>query len=242
MAEFDSKLPASGDSRSARIERIVDALSEHEREELRLKLQIQHLQDYAAPLKDIRTCVATGINWAVCVGFPIGLIASFTPAALIGARHGLVAQIGAFGAFSVLIALAFGLAQVVAFKVFYRTRVIHSMINHLSYEKELTLPLSQADVFKITGSILLAQPCLRVENVDGPRGTIGAVSRADWKNWLSPGIVISVKVDAAGENSSRVQILGKNTFSYLTKMQKHVCSISEQIEDAARVQAILNEY
>lgn len=238
------ELPATQESRVSRIQRIINALSDFEQDEISTALQIAKMREYQVRMAEPGNALAFGLHTGIWAGLFFG---GFTAAIALAAGLATGNLMSAISlAASTLLVCGFGFG---IFCGIYMVLLIRSMTffmkmhqnsgsSALLQVRKVEVPVPFAEAVELSVTAIGSKKGWRLEGLDRNEGTVRAVTVA---TVFSPGEIVGVKVDPLTEDSSMVSVYSKALFTAMDmgKNARNVKQLAKEIEEAGAVHSIL---
>lgn len=246
MSEEQPQLPApapDAESRVDRIERIVNALSDFEQDELRAKLGALAMQQSASRMSDKRNLVALGIHTGLCCGVYFGFFMGIMAGLYHGIHAGVLAALGTFLSTFFVAGGLFGFFMGVFLALFMGVWVPRLSKNYSAQKsamfqmESVDLEMETVSAFKVCKEVAVVKRGWKVELIDEKNLSIQMLTKLTVR---SPGELVGIRVEAVPAGA-RVKIYSKALYTAMDfgKNRMNVTEMARAIRLNAETHRIL---
>ena len=245
MTDKDS-LPAIHETRSDRVLKVVQSLSECEQEQVRWALNTMRLQRLNKRLADWKTAFLVGMQPGIVFGLIFGLFEGLRcslPQLSYGVGVFLFSFIVLFVGICVSCSIGMAVALAFVYKLLY-PRILANLVagkTSTFRAQKFEMPLPADECLKVCKTAFEARKGTRLEHLDEKHHELRATTRMSWS---SPGESIGVKLDPVDANTTVATVYSKELFNSwgLGKNARNVKELKASIEESAHVHKILLEH
>lgn len=238
--QIGDELPAIPETRVARIQRVVSALSEFEQDELNFALQAARIDDLQSRFTEPKSTLNFAMHTALWSGSLFGLVGGLVCGLLTGLQFGWVAGLLAFSLQAIAGGAVFGLfmaaMMVTGLKLSMKgvSKNLSSSKSALFQVRQVELLVTDLEAFELSKSMISSKRGWKVESVNKEEKSVRATTLPTWR---SPGEIVGVQIYAAGDAQSVVKIYSKPIFTAMDfgKNAMNVTEMAKEIEDAGQV-------
>lgn len=235
-----NELPAVPETRVARIQRVVSALSEFEQDELNFALQATRINEIQSRLTEPKSAINLAVHTTLWSGSLFGLVGGLVCGLLTGLQFGWLAGVVAFSLQAIVGGLFFGLfmagMMIGGLKISMKgvSKNLSTSKSALFQVRQVDLPVTDTEAFELSKSMLSSKGGWKVESVNKEEKSLRATTPPTWR---SPGEVVGVQIYSAGDVGSVVKVYSKPVFTAMDfgKNAMNVTEMAKEIEDAGQV-------